>query len=85
MKLERTNRNAFKAPVEEGDLIQLHPDMPKCGGCYMVVTELKVGGCLGYITLLDGEIRHAKNPIPYEAIQRIGVPEWTDDMGIPKQ
>ncbi len=85
MALKKTDRNRFKAPVEEGDLVQIHPDYPKCGGCFLVVTEVKVGSCLGYIMLLDGEIRHAKNPIPYEAIQRIGVPECVENMGIPKR
>ena len=85
MKLTKTDRNKFKTDLCEGDLVQIHPNVKGCGGCFMIVTETDVGGCLGYINLLDGQVRHAKVKIMYSALQRIGVPEWVEDWGRPKE
>lgn len=85
MKLERTKRNVFKAPVDVGDVVQLHPNLGKVGGCMMIVTDLKVAGCLGYIMVPGEGAKHAKKLIRYDALQRIGHAHWVENMGIPSQ
>lgn len=85
MKLTKTERNKFKTDLRELDVVQIHPGVKKCGGCYMTVTELKVGGCLGYIMVPGIGVVHSKAPIRYDSLQRIGVAEWVENWGRPKK
>ena len=38
--------------LNEGDVVQLHPEYGMFGGCFLVVTEPKSFGCQGYVQCL---------------------------------
>lgn len=69
-------------PLEPGELVQLHPDdcgNPMLGGCFMVVTEPKSFGAMGYVQCTGTEGKRgglAYYRAKFEEMEPVGRAEW---------
>jgi len=66
------------ASFEKGDVVQLNPDFhPVFGSCFMVVTEPRSWGAMGYVMVpQQGGAGRAYVRVPTAAMAKVGKAEW---------
>ena len=63
--------------LKKGDIVQLNPDMDMFGGCFMVVTEPKSFGAMGYVTDTNSKEKgHAYLRTEFKEMEFVGRAEW---------
>ena len=63
--------------IAVGDVVQIDPEHdPAFAACFLVVTELKTWGVMGYVRVPGHDGGDAYYRVPFEKIHRVGVAEW---------
>lgn len=74
--------------IKVGDVVQIDPEHDEVfGGCFLLVTELKTWGVMGYVRVpghgdKGGEAYYR---VPFEQIARIGAAEWAHADALPEE
>lgn len=63
--------------IDVGDVVQIDPEHDsKFGGCFMIVTDYKGWGAVGYVQVPGVNGGQAYYRCPNEAMKKIGRAEW---------
>ena len=65
-----------KRELRRGEVVQIDPDFPRWGGCYLTVTEPKSSGAKGYVKTPEG---HELVTLKFAEMEPTGgIAQWAD-------
>ena len=69
--------------IAVGDVVQIDPEHDdRFGGCFLIVTEVRSWGAIGYVRVPGEDAGDAFYRVPWEHCHQIGRAEWVraDDL-----